>query len=388
MERNGPPPRPDGTLVWYHASSGTHVEAGAQLGDRLAQQRPGLHLLMTGTDTVLPLYTDSDSRVIPYPLPPDDKGAARTFVAHWQPDIGVWTAGDLQSSVLTAACRAGVPLFLADADESRLSRSGWSLVHDKTRANLRRFTAIMARDKATETHLRRRLGPGNATIRVTGALREQSKPLPCNDSDREELSRLLRGRPIWLAAGVEPEEIAAVLDANAAVSRMSHRVLLIVVPAVPEQIAPFRDALEKSGLRHIRWSEGCLPDEATQVILADTRGDLGLWYRIAPISFMGGSLVAGAHGCDPNEPAAHGSAILHGPNIRSCLSAYSGYAEAGAARIVRDAATLAEAVQDLIPPDRSADMASAAWDVATRSAAVMDDLVDTIVDALDRRGAG
>ena len=129
-----------------------------------------------------------------------------------------------------------------------------------------------------------------------------------------------------------------------------------------------------------------LPDETTQVILADTAGELGLWYRIAPITFMGGSLCEGAHGSDPNEPAAHGSAIIHGPNVRAYQPAYSRFAEAGAARGVRDADTLAQAVQSIIPPDRSAAMAHAAWDVATQGAAMMDRLVALVGETLDARG--
>ena len=114
---------------------------------------------------------------------------------------------------------------------------------------------------------------------------------------------------------------------------------------------------------------------------------MGLWYRVAPITFMGSSLEAGQWGRDPNEPAAHGSAILYGPNVRRYLSGYSRFAEAGAARIVRDADTLAAAVQRLIPPDQSAAMAHAAWDVASQSAGVTDKILDLVQDTLDVMGA-
>ena len=137
-------------------------------------------------------------------------------------------------------------------------------------------------------------------------------------------------------------------------------------------------------MRYVEWNEGGLPDETTQVILADDPEDLGLWYRLAPITFMGSSLITEAFGSDPNEPAAHGSAILYGPNVRQYLETYSRFAKVGAARIVRDSATLAVAVQRLIPADQSAAMAHAAWDVATQSAAIMDRIVAMILDALDR----
>lgn len=380
-----PPPRPGGPLVWCHATTRTHAEVALQLADRLAQVRPDVHHLLTAEPEILP--AEAVGNVILQPVPPDSAGAAQRFLAHWRPDLCIWTAGDLKPTLLTQAHRRGVGLYLVDADEARLSRPGWRLLPDSTRATLRRFTMIMARSRATETFLRRRVGLWDADITVTGALREVSRPLPCNESDREELSTLLGGRPVWLAARLQREELGTVLRANTMIMRMSHRVLLVIVPANTEESPAFHAALQAAGLRYVTWSEGTLPDEATQAILADTSGEMGLWYRIAPISFMGSSLVSGGQGCDPHEPAAHGSAILYGPNIRACLTAYSRFAEAGAARIVNDADTLADAVLRIIPPDQSAAMAHAAWDVATQGAGVMDQLVDTILLALDAREA-
>lgn len=379
--------RPPGALVWFQATTPAHADVALQLAERLPQARPGTHLLMTAEAGMLPEPGPAED-VICRPLPNDTATAAQEFLDRWAPDICVWTAGDLRPTLLGAAHRRGVPLVLADADEARLTRSGWRLLPDATRAALRRFEVILARSPGTESFLRRRQGLRDARISVTGALHEQSRPLPCDEGDREELASLLRGRPVWLAAHLHRDEIDTVLRANSAITRMSHRALLVIVPEDGSDPAAFRAALKDAGLRHVVWSEGDLPDEGTQVILADTPAELGLWYRVAPISFMGGSLIAGMHGSDPNEPAAHGSAILYGPNIRSHLATYSRFAEAGAARIVRDADTLAAAVQQLIPPDQSAAMAHVAWDVATRSAAVMDDLVDLICDMLDRRKAG
>ena len=379
------PPRPAGELVWCHAVSRSHSEVVLQLADRLAHLRPDAQVLLTGEPDALP-EEPTDSAIV-QPVPADSTGAAQSFLSHWRPDVCIWTGGNLKPAILAQVQKRQVPLYLVDADESRLSRPGWQFLPDTSRSALRRFSHILARTPATETFLRRRIGLRDTPVTVTGALREESRPLPYNESDYEELSVLLRGRPVWLAARLRPDEIALVLKANTAVTRMSHRVLLVIVPADPEDTTPFHAALRAIGVRYVTRSEGALPDETTQVILADTCGELGLWYRIAPISFMGSSLRPGGHGSDPFEPAAHGSAILYGPNIRTYLSAYSRFAEAGAARIIRDAATLADAVQRLIPPDQSASMAHSAWDVATQGAAVMDRIVGLVTDALDAQKA-
>ena len=380
----GTPPRPEGVLVWFHAATRAHAAVAMQLADQLVAAQPGLTLLLTAQADHLPDQAGA-AGVVMQALPADSAGAAQAFLSHWAPDLCVWSLGDLKPALLMQAHRRGIPLYLVDADEARLSRPGWRLLPDATRAVLKRFSVIMARSAATESFLRRRIGLREANIAVTGPLREVSRPLPCNESDHEELSRLLGGRPVWLAARLQPEELGAVLQADSAITRLSHRVLLVIAPAEPENSAPFHAALRRHGLRYVTWSEGTLPDETTEAILADTPGEMGLWYRLASISFMGGSLMSGAHGSDPHEAAAHGSAILYGPNIRNHLAAYSRFAEAGAARIVRDADTLADAVQRVIPPDQSAAMAHAAWDVATQGAEVMDRLSETILKALDAR---
>jgi len=379
--------RPEGEIVWYHATTAAHADLAEEIGERLTQARPGLNVLLTGTPEVLAEWAPC-SGVLACPLPSDDGVSVQAFLRHWRPGIGIWTAGDVRPALLAAAQKQGVPLYLVDADEAHLPSMGWRLIPSATRSALRRFGLIMARNTAAKAALRRLLRSREAAITVTGPLRVASKPLPYDQGDQEELSALLRARPVWLAAHLRPEEAGIVVQANAEVMRVSHRALLIMAPENPRNSGPFRDALKASNLRHIAWSEGALPDETTQAILADTEGELGLWYRVAPITFMGGSLLPGGRGSDPDEPAAHGSAILYGPNISDHVATYAHYAEAGAARIVRDAKTLAGAVRRTIPPDQSARMAHAAWDVATQNAAVMDRLVDVVLTALDARGAG
>ena len=385
-DRDAPRDRPAGTVVWVHAVAPRHADAAVQLAGHLTAARPDLHLLLTALPDAGPREPPPGNVALTAP-PDDTAAAAHAFLDHWRPDVCLWCGGELRPALLGAARRRGVPLYLVDADDAHLPAPGPRWLPDSARQALRRFPLIMAGTDAAESALRRRPGLRDARIEVTGALREVSKPLPYNEDDREELAGLLRGRLVWLAARLRPEETGTVLAANARVMRMSHRVLLVIVPETPDEAQPFRDALARAELRHVIWSEGQLPDEMTQVILADTAGELGLWYRIAPITFMGGSLCEGAHGRDPNEPAAHGSAIVYGPNVRAHLPAYSRFAEAGAARIVRDADSLAQAVQSILPPDQSAAMAHAAWDVATQGAAVMDRLVALVLETLDARAA-
>ena len=381
-------PRPGGRVIWAHAVDAGRARALAGLARQLAQHGSDISMVLT-----VPQDDPADAArealrgpVIRQVLPPDTLPAAEAFLGHWRPDLCLWTGGALQPALLVCAARDGVPLCLVDAEEALLERSLWPWLRDLPRAVLAEFAEIHARDEAAARQARR-MGAAPARVQVTGTLQEEALALPYSDDDHETLARIMRTRPVWLAAMVQPDEMDTVLAAHREASRTAHRCVLIVVPDDPAQSAQMAERIAAHGWRHIAWSGGGLPDESTQVILADTRGEMGLWYRLAPICFMGSSLVSGQHGRDPDEPAAHGSAILYGPNVARFLHRYSRYAEAGAARIVRDADTLAAAVQALLPPDSAATMAHAAWEVASRGAGVSDRVVETVLDLLDRRAA-
>lgn len=377
--------RPEGELVWAHAADGTRATALCQIAERLAQLRPGLHMLLTCAEG-LTLPETTCPAVIQYSLPEDTVAAAQAFVDHWAPEICLWTGGDLRPALLICADDRNIPLYLIDADQEQLNRPGWRWFPDLPRSLLKQFSQIQARSDEAARALRR-IGVPDKDITVTGALRPEAVPLPCNEAERDDLVQTLLGRPVWLAAHLQLDELDIVLEARQAVSRLSHRLMLVIVPKSPADGEKFQKALQDKGMRVAVWAEGDMPEETTQIILAEAGEELGLWYRLAPVTFMGSSLLPGMIGQDPNEPAVHGSAILYGPNVRLYLQDYARYAEARAARIVRDANTLAAAVQSLIAPDQAASMAHAAWDVASQGAEVTDRILDLVQDTLDVMGA-
>lgn len=374
-------PRPEGELVWGHAADSGRADALLQLAERLVQQRPGITMLLASAED---LHRDSagGEGIIWQTVPEDSVAAAEVFLDHWRPDLCLWTGGNLLPALISGADTRDIPLYLIDADEELLIRPGWRWFPDLPKALFSRFSVIMARSSNAARDLRR-IGTGDTEVTVTGPFLEGAVALPYNQSDHDELSGLLRGRHVWLAAMAQVDELRTILDAHKSVSKLAHRALLVVVPDDINETDAFRRQLSDGEWRHAIWSEGDLPEEATQVLLADTRGELGLWYLLASVTFMGSSLATGQVGRDPNEPAAHGSAILYGPNVSRYVTGYTRYAEVGAACLVRDAHTMATAVERLIAPDQSATMAHAAWDVATEGAAVMDRIIDLVQDTLD-----
>ena len=373
--------RPDGELIWGHATSQTRAAALCQITERLAQQRPGVRLLLTAPDKSC-LPEDLSAQVLYQPLPAESVAAAEAFLNHWRPSICLWTGGELRPALITCADAKSVPLFLLDAEEGMLANAGWRWFPDLPRSLMDMFAQVQAQTEQTARAMRR-IGASDENVIVASALRPETLTLPYHESDREDLATRLRGRPLWLAAHLHLEELDTVLRARHAVARLSHRALLILAPQDRSEAAGFRERLTQDGLPVACWADGEMPEDTTEILFAEDGAELGLWYRLAPVSFIGGSLMPGMQGNNPNEPAVHGSAILYGPNVRRYLADYSRFAEAGAARIVRDAETLAAAVQSLIAPDQAAVMAHAGWDIASRGAEATDRILDLVQDALD-----
>ncbi|MBA85903.1 3-deoxy-D-manno-octulosonic acid transferase [Thalassobius sp. S69A] len=377
--------RPAGDLLWGHATSLGKAAALLQLAQRLRAQGTKVTLLLT-TPRELPQPDHLKPDVIWQPIPEESASEIRRFLKHWSPDLLLWTGGHLQPALLHEASRTGVPMFLIDAEETGFDVHRFQWLPDLSRQILGLFDQIMASDTAAIRRLGR-LGIPTAQVEETGRLQEAATALPCDAQTRDDLAEALAGRAVWLAAMMQPEELDTILQAHRATLRYSHRQLLILVPDDESRGPNFQARLEDEGWRVATWSHGDQPEEATQILLADTRGEMGLWYRLAPITFMGSSLISGHGGRDPFEPAALGSAILYGPNVSRYLPAYSRLASAGAARIVRDAETLAGAITRLSAPDQAALMAHAAWEVSSDGAEATDRLMNLVQDVLDLKEA-
>jgi len=218
---------------------------------------------------------------------------------------------------------------------------------------------------------------------VTGRMEEASAALPYVESDRAALAQLLATRPIWLAAGVAAEEEAAVIAAHREVLRLAHRLLLILVPQDPARAQALAVGMEADeGWRVARRSMDEEPDTETEVYIPDA-SDYGLWYRLAPVTFLGGSLDGAGCVRNPMEPAAVGSAILYGPRSGSFGLAYGRLGAARAARMVGSGADLAQALGDLLSPDRAARQAQAAWGIASEGAEATQRVLQTIRSIMD-----
>ena len=382
-ERRGIPSvaRPSGPLVWLHAASVGEAVALLPLVERLATDRPDLTRLVT-TGTVTSANTMA-RRLPPATLhqfvPVDRPAWARRFIGYWRPDLGIWCESDLWPSLVTEAKERGVKLALVDGRLSEGAFRRWRAIHSLVRPLFGAFDLVLG-SSVEQTERFRALGASDA--RFVGSLKAAGAPPPIEEQARSALVQAIGGRPIWLAANTHPGEDTVVLDAHQQLADRWPDLLTIAAPRHPERGGDIAAMAERRGLVAARRSTGALPTPTTAVYVADTLGEMGTLYAAAPITFLAGSLApVGGH--NPIEPAHAGTALLFGPLMPNNRDTADALLTAGAARSVSDAASLAEAIADLIAdPAAVRAMGKAARQVAANGRAGLDRIVDALTPLL------
>jgi 3-deoxy-D-manno-octulosonic-acid transferase len=377
------PARPEGLLVWLHAAKGADPAAALQVARALSREKGRPRLLLSadaGLAEGLPGDWLTDA------APTGGLHGAEAFLTHWRPDAFCQFGADLAPAITVALAEAGVPMTLADATFGRSESLGWLGRRSMARALYSRFARILACDEASADRLIA-LTDGTPQVEVTGHIVEVADPLPHAEAEREALAAQFRVRPVWLAVAPVAAEIEAVLQAQAAALRLAHRTLLVLAPQEAESGPALAKRLEADGWLVALRSRDDETEAEVQILIADQEGELGLWYRLAPVAFLGGTLLGEGSVRSPIEAAALGSAIVAGPVAAGHEEAFARLGAARAFRPVRSAQALAEAVGELIQPDRAALLAHNAWEAATAGAGPTDRVVVALMADLAAKAA-
>lgn len=371
------PERPAGRLVWLHAPGEGLVSPMQALAERLAEE-DGLPVLLTA-----PVEVRARPGVI-HQLPPVDTPVdARAFLDHWRPEIAIFAGGQLRPAVIHEAGERQLPMLVVNGKAPAFlrERDGW--YPGLMRSALGRFRSILAVDEAAARAFRKG-GAVLSSVAVTGRMEERSEALPCLEAERAALAQLLATRPVWFAAGVPEAEESAVLSAHRRALQHSHRLLLILMPEAPDRAGTLAARIEaEEGWAVAQRAREEEPEADVEVYVVDNPAEFGLWYRLAPVTFLGGSLAGKGPVRNPMEPAALGSAIIHGPRTGQSGPVFGRLGAARATRAVASATDLGEALGDVLSPDRAARLAQAAWAVASDGAEVTEGVLRRIRSIMD-----
>ena len=325
--------RPAGTLVWVHGASVGELTAALPLIGCLRDR--GLSVLVT-TGTVTSAEVASKRLppgVIHQFVPLDTPTFVGRFLDHWHPDLALFVESDLWPNTIVAGARRRIPLIVINGRLSARSYDRWRYLPGTIEALLQRLDLCLVR---TTDDAERFDALGAPRITTTGNLKLDVPPLPVDAAKLTKLTAALAGRPVIAAASTHLGEETAIIDTQRRLRSTFHGLLTILVPRHPERGASIANAITSAGLKVALRSRDQLPQTGTDVYIADTVGELGLIYRVAPIVFMGGSLIPHG-GQNPIEAAKIGAAILHGPHVSNFADIYAALDRAKGAELVPDA---------------------------------------------------
>lgn len=371
-------PRPAGRLVWLHGASVGESLALLPLVGRLVGR--GLRVLVT-TGTV------SSARILGERLPQgalhqfvplDVPSMVRRFLDHWQPELAILAESELWPNLMIETTRRSIPLVLVNARLSRRSFERWRRL-PRFIGPLLGLVDLCLAQSAVDAE--RFLSLGMPRVTVAGNLKFDALPPPADLAPFERLSEAVGPRPLWLAASTHPDEDALLLDVHLRIAASRPDLLTAIAPRHVERGAAIAAAAADRGLVASRRSLGQAITDETDLYIADTMGELGMLYRLAPVVFMGKSLGGAAGGQNPLEPAKLGCGILHGPAVGNFTDIYALLHARGGAVPVADTMALAETVTRLLDDPDALDAMTAAAAGAIEAGA---GATDRIMAALDR----
>ena len=346
--------RPAGDLVWLHGVSVGETLSLLPVVERLRRQRPDLAVLVTsGTLTSAALLAQRlPAGVIHQFAPVDTPGAVTAFLDHWRPALAVFVESELWPNLILEARRRGVKLVLASARITGKTVDGWRRVPGAARTVLASFDRILPQDETSAA----RLGSLGARIDGHVNLKLSGEAPPHDPAAFTRLSAAIGDRPVVVAASThDGEEIALVR----ALDKLADRLCLILVPRHPARTPEIAAALTRDGYAFALRSQGREPDRDTDLYIADTLGEMGLFLRLADVVVMGGSFSAALEkppvgGHNPLEPARLGKPAVTGPDMTNWAAVTEALVEAGGLAMVEAPWDLPSVLAPLLADDAAA----------------------------------
>lgn len=337
--------RPVGSVIWVHAASVGEAVSVLPLISRLVAEQPTIHILITtGTVTSARLISDRlPANTLHQYVPVDNYDAVRRFLRHWQPDLALWVESELWPNLITETAKH-CPILMINGHLSEKSFQFWQRFPLLKKALMQSISLALTQSVSDKERL---VQMGAAKVEHLGSLKYDAPPLPASAQAIQAILEATQGRELWLAASTHEGEEAAIANVHIQLKQHSPTLLTIIVPRHPNRAAEIIAQLQDKGLVTAQRSKQQPITPDTDIYVADTMGELGIFFRVANIVFIGASLVPkGGH--NPLEPARLGCAIIMGSFIHNCVDICAHMQGQDALIIVQNEAELYSTVAELL----------------------------------------
>lgn len=358
-ERYGYPSadKPAGPIVWFHAAS---------VGESMAIIPVVEHVNSLGINTIMTTGTVTSAQIVRKRLPRgsfhqyvplDLKPALERFLDHWQPDTAIFTESEIWPMTILELTQRNIPRILVNARMSDRSYKRWQNASGLAETLFENFSHVIAQSELDAERFR---NLGARPVDVSGNLKVDTNSLPYDAFELNQLSSRIKDRPCWVAVSTHEGEEETVGKVHNFLKQRNPNLLTIIVPRHPERANGVVAMLKENGVQVAQRTLNENIDDLTDVYMADTIGEMGLFLRLAQVAFVGRSLKAHG-GQNPLEPAMTGTAIISGKNVKNFRDSYKNLLEAGAVRLVADEKMLAANVEYLLrnPKEREKMQAAA-----------------------------
>ena len=374
--------RPEGRLIWVHGASVGECLAALPLVSRLLEKPERSVLVTSGTVTSARILEQRlPERAFHQYAPIDRRDVVERFLNTWRPDLALFFESDLWPNRVVQTRAAGVPIALVNARLSSRSVRGWRRFPAAARRLFASIDVCLAQDARVAEHLK---ALGAHTVSVAGSLKADAPPLPCDQQELDRLRSAIGDRPLFLAAQTHRGEDEIVLQAARSICEREPQTLTIIVPRHPDRGGAIALLAQAQDFTVERRAMGAQPSPETQVYVADTLGELGLFYRLANTVFLGGSLLPqGGH--NPIEPALLGASVLTGPHMENFEDTFHALLAAQQNAPITSAAELSEEVLKILAdPNIAAERGERAKAAVSEMAGALERTLNAAEELLSR----
>lgn len=376
--------RPKGRLIWIHAASVGELISVIPVVEQISAQSVSSILITTGTLSSAKIAKEQLPGIIHQFIPIDILSAVNRFLHHWKPDIALWLESELWPNlVMSTSC----PMILLNARMSDTSFKRWKMFHVTFTKLINKFSLVLPQSQKDMNHFEN-LGANN--LQYIGNLKYAAKPINVDTKKLEQFRRQVKGRTVLLAASTHLYEEVDMAQVYGHLKKRHPNLLLIIVPRHPENMSEIVKYIRNEciagdiGLdRELKFSIRSKNDNitnSTDIYIADTIGELGLFFSVAPLVFMGRSLSSKkTGGQNPLEPARMQCAILTGPHVQNFEEIYDEMERAKCAIKVKNSEELEKTLDNLLlHPDKQKNIQGAALKFALQKQDILHDICDAI----------
>lgn len=378
-ERVGRPikERPEGKLFWLHGASVGESVSMLPLINKILETYPDAHVMVTtGTVTSADVMQKRlPERAFHQFIPIDNPVFTNRFVKHWHPDVALWFESEFWPAVLSSIKRRNIPLILINGRISNKTFKRWQQFDFVCKELLSCFSLCLGQSEEDAYRLRVLGAPETVCL---GNLKYAGLPLPIDEKSREDMLKQIGKRPFWLASSTHEDEEVRLAKLHKRLKEKFPDLLLIIAPRHPNRGEQIVEDIQKLGLSATLRSKQEKITPKTDVYVANTIGEMGLWYDLAKIVFIGGSLIPHG-GQNFIEPSRVRDAVIVGPHMHNFTDAMNRAKKADAVMQVNDTAEMEELLTELLQNEAFLDAKrSLAYNWATSETKVLDGIMDKI----------